>query len=293
MKEKITMKTKYWLNNFAIDDFIVSALKEDMYYGDITTDAICAVIDSKVFEVFLTSRSDGIFCGRPVFERVFKILADDKVKLEFYFDDGDKILKGDKIAKISGDARQILSGERLALNFVQKMSGIATYTRKFQEKIEKYNVNIVDTRKNTPNFRLFEKYSVKVGSNRLHRFNLSDCVMLKDNHIALYNGSIEKTVEAVRRQISHTHKIEVECDTKEQVLAAIKAKADIIMLDNMDIDEMAECCKIIDKKALVEASGCVNLDNVEEIAKIGVDVISTSAIVTKAPTLDLAFDYLL
>jgi len=283
--------TKFWLNNFAIDDFIISALKEDMYFGDITTDAICANLDEKEFNISLTTRNDGVLCGRQVFERVFKLLCDDKVTIQFYFDDGDIIKKGDKIATIKGDAHSILTGERLALNFVQKMSGIATYTRKFQEIIASYGVRIVDTRKNTPNFRLFEKYSVKVGGNYLHRFNLSDCVMLKDNHIALYGGSITRAVKEVRKFLSHTHKIEIECDTLEQVKEALDNKVDIIMLDNMTCEQMSEACKIINKQAFVEASGCVTLDNVEEIAKTGVDVISTSAIVMKAPTLDLAFDY--
>lgn len=283
---------KFWLNNFAIDDFIKSALKEDFYWGDITTDAICANLENPNFDVYLTTRNDGILAGRQVFERVFKILSEDKVKVEFYFSDGDEIKKGDKIAHISGDARFILTGERLALNFVQKMSGIATYTRKFQEKIDKYGVHIVDTRKNTPNFRLFEKYSVKVGANKLHRFNLSDCVMLKDNHIALYDGSITKAVQEVRKNLSHAHKIEVECDTKEQVKEALENKVDIIMLDNMTLAQMEECSKIINKNAIVEASGSVTIDTVEDIAKTGVDIISTSAIVTKAPTLDLAFDYI-
>ena len=230
-------------------------------------------------------------CGRNVFERVFHLLAGDKVKIDFYFDDGDEIVKDDKIAKISGDARYILTGERLALNFVQKMSGIATYTRKFQNIISQYSAKIVDTRKNTPNFRLFEKYSVKVGANAVHRFNLSDCVMLKDNHIALYGGSITKAVQEVRKTLSHAHKIEVECDTKEQVIEALENNVDIIMLDNMTCEQMKECVEIINKKAIVEASGCVTFENVEEIAKTGVDIISTSAIVMKAPTLDLAFDY--
>ena len=283
--------TKFWLNNFAIDDFIVSALKEDMYYGDITTDAICANLDNPQFEIYLTTRADGILCGRSVFERVFSILSDNAVKVEFYLNDGDEMQKGQKVAKITGDARFILTGERLALNFVQKMSGIATYTRKFQDLISKYNVSIVDTRKNTPNFRLFEKYAVKVGGRAVHRFNLSDCVMLKDNHIALYGNSITKAVQEVRKTLSHAHKIEVECDTKEQVLEALDNNVDIIMLDNMTCEQMKECCQIINKRAIVEASGCVTFDNVEEIAQTGVDIISTSAIVMKAPTLDLAFDY--
>ena len=283
--------TKYQLNNFATDDFIISALKEDMFYGDITTDAICANLDNAEFKVDLKTRDDGIICGKDVFLRVFDLLAGDKVNIKFYFDDGDEIKSGDKIAQIKGNARFILEGERLALNFIQKMSGIATYTRKFQEKIDKYDVKVVDTRKNTPNFRLFEKYSVMVGGKCVHRFNLSDCVMLKDNHIALYGGSIKKAVEEVRKTISHAHKIEVECDTKEQVQEALDSKADIIMLDNMSVDLMKECCNLINKKAIVEASGRVTLNNIENIAQTGVDIISTSAIVMKAPTLDLAFDY--
>ena len=283
--------TKYLLNNFAIDDFIISALKEDMYYGDITTDAICTNLENPEFKVDLKTRADGILCGKNVFLRVFELLAGDKVEIEFYFNDGDKIKSGDKIAQIKGDARFILEGERLALNFIQKMSGIATYTRKFQEKVDKYGVKVVDTRKNTPNFRLFEKYSVMVGGKCVHRFNLSDCVMLKDNHIALYKGSIKKAVEEIRKSLSHSHKIEVECDTKEQVQEALDSKVDIIMLDNMSVDLMKVCCNLINKKAIVEASGCVTLDNIEGIAQTGVDIISTSAIVMKAPTLDLAFDY--
>lgn len=291
MKEKENM-TQYWLNNFAIDDFIISALKEDMYYGDITTEAVCANLNKPLFELYLTTRCDGVLCGTHVFRRVFELLCEDKVKIDLFFNDGDEIKRGDKIAHIQGEARFILTGERLALNFVQKMSGIATYTRKFQNKIAKYGAKIVDTRKNTPNFRLFEKYSVKVGGNHLHRFNLSDCVMLKDNHIALLGGSITSAVNEVRKNISHAHKIEVECDTKEQVIEALANGVDIIMLDNMTPDLMTDCVRLINKQAIVEASGCVTLDNIEEIAKTGVDIISTSAIVMKAPTLDLAFDYI-
>ena len=283
---------RYWLDNFLIDDYIISALKEDMNFGDITTDAICSTLDKKNFKVYLTTRNNGILAGKPVFKRIFELLAKDCVDVEFYFNDGDEIKKGDRIAKIEGDARYILTGERLALNFVQKMSGIATHSRKFQEIANKYGVKVVDTRKNTPNFRIFEKYSAKIGTNHLHRFNLSDCVMLKDNHIALYDNSISKAVKEVRNNISHAHKIEVECDTIKQVQEALDCNVDIIMLDNMSLDEMRECVKLINKKAIVEASGCVNLDNIESIAKTGVDIISTSAIVTKAPTLDLAFDYI-
>ena len=284
---------KFLLNNFMIEEHVKNALAEDIGYGDISTDSICCSLDdNKMFEVYLTTRTDGVFCGRDVFETVFRALAGDKVKVEFYFNDGDEIKKGDKIAKISGNPRYILTGERLALNYTQRMSGIATFTRKFQKIADKYGARVVDTRKNTPNFRIFEKYAVKVGGGYLHRFNLCDCVMLKDNHIALLGGSIKDAVKKVRENISHAHKIEVECDKTYQVREALECGADIIMLDNMSIDEMKECVKLINKKAIVEASGGVSIETVEEIAKTGVDIISTSAIVAKAPTLDLAFDYL-
>ncbi len=283
--------TNFWLDNFSIDEFITNALKEDMFYGDITTDSICASLDNPQFKVYLVSRSSGVMAGRQVFERVFEILAGDKVKVEFYLKDGEEFGEKAKLAKIEGDARYILTGERLALNFVQKMSGIATYTRKFQDKIAKYGVRIVDTRKNTPNFRLFEKYSVRVGCNHLHRFNLSDSVMLKDNHIALYGGSITKAVSAVRQNLSHVHKIEVECDTIEQVKEALENNVDIIMLDNMSIEQMQECTKLINKRAIIEASGCITLDNIEAVAQTGVDVISTSAVIMRAHSIDLGFDY--
>lgn len=283
--------TKFLPEDFIIDEYILSALKEDMFFGDITTDAVCAKNPDLNFKINLKSRQDGILCGRKVFERVFKLLACDRVEVEFLFDDGDEIKKDDIVAKIFGSAEYILKGERLALNFIQKMSGIATHTRIYQNKAKKYNVRVVDTRKNTPNFRIFEKYAVKIGGNYLHRFNLSDCVMLKDNHIALC-GSITNAVNLVRDCISHAHKIEVECDTIEQVKEALKCDVDIIMLDNMAVDEMKHAVNIINHKAIVEASGCVTLDNIEEIASCGVDIISTSAIVMKAPTLDLGFDYI-
>ena len=283
---------KYLLNDFIIEEHVKKALVEDIGYGDITTDSVCAYLDNdKIFQVYLTTRCDGVFCGEDVFKKVFEVLAKDKVTVEFYFHDGDEIKKGDKIARISGFARYILTGERLALNYVQRMSAIAAMSRKYQLVAQKYGARVVDTRKNTPNFRIFEKYAVKIGTGHLHRFNLCDCVMLKDNHIALLGGDIKKAVELVRENISHAHKIEVECDNVSQVKLALEAGADIIMLDNMSIEQMRECVKLIDKKAIVEASGGVNLSTLEEIAKCGVDVISTSAIVAGASTLDLAFDY--
>lgn len=283
---------EYLLNDFMIKDYIVAALKEDVGYGDISTDFICTGIDkNKNFEILLKTREEGVLCGCDPFRLVFEILAKENVKIEFYKKDGDKITPKEPIAKITGMPRYILTGERLSLNFIQRMSGIATFTKKFQDIASPYGAKVVDTRKNTPNFRIFEKYAVKVGGGYLHRFNLCDCVMLKDNHIALMGGSIEEAVKKIKQNISHAHKIEVECDTIEQVKKCLNVGVDIIMLDNMMSDAIKECVSLINKQAIIEVSGSVNLNNLEEIAKTGVDIISTSAIVAKAPTLDLAFDY--
>lgn len=275
------------LDRFLIDKYVLSALEEDIGFGDITTDNLATEKD--VLEAKLNTRSEGIVCGLKVFERVFKNLSDD-VEIKFYFKDGDKIKAGDTIAELKGSASAILKGERTALNFAQRMSGIATETRKYQGAIgEGLKARISDTRKTTPNFRVFEKYAVYVGGACIHRFNLADCAMIKDNHIKLA-GSLTKAVEKIRKNISHTHKIEVECDTLEQVKEAVACGADIIMLDNMSCETMKKAVEIIDGKAITEASGNVNLSTVHAIAEVGVDIISSSAIVAKAPTLDLALD---
>ncbi|MBR6126656.1 carboxylating nicotinate-nucleotide diphosphorylase [bacterium] len=276
------------LNRFFIEEHVKSALQEDIGFGDITTDYLTNEDDR--MSCSLNSRTDGILSGAEVFETVFKVLSD-KVNIKFYFKDGDAIKKGDKIADIEGPAKYILMGERTALNYIQRMSGIATETNKYQKAIGEYKAKIVDTRKTTPCFRAFEKYSVKVGGGSLHRFNLSDCAMIKDNHIK-YAGTLTTAVEKLRKHISHAHKIEVECDTLEQVKEALGCDVDIIMLDNMSVDMMKEGVKLINGKAVVEASGNVNLDTIREIASTGVDIISSSAIVAKAPTLDLGLDVL-
>ncbi|MFA7657931.1 MAG: carboxylating nicotinate-nucleotide diphosphorylase [Candidatus Gastranaerophilaceae bacterium] len=279
-----------FLHDFIIEKHVKSALEEDIGFGDITTDFLAEETD--VLSGSLKTREDGILCGCGVFEKVFKVLSP-AVNIEFYFKDGDFIARGDKIASIKGPARFILTGERTALNYIQRMSGIATETKKYQDKIDEaggdYPTKIADTRKSTPNFRIFEKYAVKTGGGALHRFNLSDCAMIKDNHIKLA-GSITNAVEKLRKNLSHVHKIEVECDTLEQVQEALNCKADIIMLDNMGINEIRQAVALINKRTVVEASGGVSLETVREIASVGVDIISTSAIVAKAPTLDLALD---
>lgn len=274
------------LHDFIIEKHIKAALEEDIGFGDITTDFLTNENDT--LTGYLNSRSDGVLCGCQIFEKVFKILSND-VKIKFYFKDGDFITAGDKIADISGPARYILTGERTALNYIQRLSGIATETKKYQDAIGNSPAKITDTRKTTPNFRIFEKYAVKTGGGALHRFNLSDCVMIKDNHIRLA-GSITKAVEKLKINLSHAHKIEVECDTLEQVKEAVNCNVDIIMLDNMTTYDMKKAVDFINKRAIVEASGGINIESVKEIAQTGVDIISTSAITAKAPTLDLALD---
>lgn len=280
------MNHQFLLNDFIIEKHVKNALEEDIGYGDITTDFLYS--DSEFLTAYLNTRADGVICGLPVFRKVFRILSKD-VRIDFEVQEGEKIQKGQTLAKIIGPARAILTGERTALNYIQRMSGIATETAKYQEAIKPYSAFIVDTRKNTPGFRLFEKYSVAVGGGKLHRFNLSDCAMVKDNHIK-HAGSITNAVQSLRKNGSHAHKIEVECDTFEQVKEAVENKADIIMLDNMNVEDMKKCVDFIAKRAIVEASGNVKLDTVNKIASSGVDIISTSAIVANAPVLDLGLD---
>ena len=274
------------LNKIYVEEHVKNALKEDISFEDITTDNLTTENDK--MKCCLNSREDGIFCGKDVFKTVFELLSDD-ININFYVNDGDEIKKGQKLADIEGSARAILTAERTALNYVQRMSGIATDSRKFQNIISEYGVRMVDTRKTTPNFRIFEKYAVKIGSGFVHRYNVSDCAMIKDNHVK-FAGSITNAVKKLKEKISHAHKIEVECDTLEQVKEALEVGADIIMLDNMPIEVMKEGVKLINHRAVVEASGNVNIDTLRDIASTGVDIISSSAIVAKAPTLDLGLD---
>ncbi len=278
--------TSVLLHDFIVEEHVKNALKEDIGFGDITTDYLVPKNERIIAK--LNTREDGILCGIDIVETVFKTLSNE-VKIQKFFKDGDKIKKGNTLAIIEGPARAVLIGERTALNYIQRLSGIATETNKYQVAIGDNKARITDTRKTTPGFRMFEKYAVYTGGARLHRFNLSDCVMIKDNHIQ-YAGSITNAVNKIREHLSHTHKIEIECDTIEQVKEAINAKADIIMLDNMNCDLMKQCVELIGDKALIEASGNVTIDTIGDIAKTGVDVISSSAIVAKAKTLDIALD---
>lgn len=274
------------MNKIYLEEHIKSALLEDIGYGDVTTE--CIMNNEDIFEAKLVSRCSGVVCGLEVFKAVYKILSDD-VKVELLFKDGDEIKKGDVLASLKGCGKYLLLGERVALNYIQRMSGIATETRKYKNAIGDLPCKIVDTRKTTPNFRPFEKYAVKVGGGAVHRFNLSDCAMIKDNHIKVA-GSVTNAVKAVKQNLSHAHKIELECDNIEQIKEALPLGVDIIMLDNMNYEQMREAVELINHRAIVEASGNVNIDTVREIAQCGVDIISSSAIVAKAPTLDIALD---
>lgn len=280
--------TQKLLHNFIVAEHIKNALEEDIGFGDITTDFLYSAADEITAQ--LNTREKTVVCGLEVFKQVFSVLSED-VKVTTFYTDGDIVEKNTTLAEIKGPARAVLTGERTALNYMQRMCGIATQTKKYQDAIAPYSARVTDTRKNTPGFRMFEKYSVMIGGARLHRFNLSDCVMIKDNHIK-HAGSITKAVELIKENLSHAHKIEVECDTFEQVKEAVETGCDIIMLDNMPVSEMKKCVEFIDKRAIVEASGNVKINTINEIASTGVDVISTSAIVAQAPVIDLGLDIL-
>lgn len=271
------------LKPILIDKYILAALREDMTSGDITTDSILK--DEKA-EVNLIAKDKGILAGLDVFKRVFELLDED-VTFEFYFSDGDEVNNKDLVGKIRGRAKAILEGERTALNFLQRMSGIATYTKKMVDALASEHVKILDTRKTTPNMRIFEKYAVTLGGGYNHRYNLSDGIMLKDNHIDAAGG-IREAVEKVRSLNPFVKKIEVEVENFDQVREALKAKADIIMLDNMEIGEIREACKIINKKAIIECSGNISLGNINSYRDLDIDYISSGAITYSAGVLDLS-----
>ena len=266
------------------DDLIRSALKEDISSEDVSTNAVMPA--PRMGVVSLIAKQDGIICGLGVFKRVFEML-DENSKIEFYFKDGDIIKDKDLIATVTGDIRALLSGERTALNYLQRMSGIATYTHEMAKLFEGTKTKLLDTRKTTPNMRIFEKYAVKVGGGFNHRYNLSDGVLLKDNHIGAA-GSVERAVKMAKEYAPFVRKIEIECETLEMVQEAADAGADIIMLDNMDIDTMKKAIEIIGGRAQTECSGNVTKENAARLAGIGVDFVSSGALTHSAPILDLS-----
>ena len=277
MFDKVTMK----LN---VDPLLMSALREDITSEDVSANSIMR--HSQTGEADLICKEDGIICGLQIFERVFELLDPDTVT-EFYVKDGERVEKGQLMAKIRGDIRVLLCGERTALNYLQRMSGIATYTSQVASYLEGSRTKLLDTRKTTPNNRIFEKYAVKTGGGKNHRLNLSDGVMLKDNHIGAAGG-VGKAVEMAREYAPFVRKIEVETETLDMVREAVEAGADIIMLDNMTYDQMKEAIGIIDGRAEVEVSGNVTKENIAALADLGVDYISSGALTHSAPIVDLS-----
>ena len=267
-----------------VDDQILSALKEDITSEDITTNSVMP--EYQAGEVELICKEDGVIAGLDVFKRVFELLDAD-TNVEFFCKDGDKVEKGQKLAIVRGDIRVLLSGERTALNYLQRMSGIATYTRKIADLLEGSKTKLLDTRKTTPNMRVFEKYAVKVGGGYNHRFNLSDGILLKDNHIGAAGG-VKEAVRMAKEYAPFVRKIEVEVENLDMLKEALEAGADIIMLDNMSVEDMKEAVRLTAGKAETECSGNVTKENVARLVDIGVDYISSGALTHSSPILDLS-----
>lgn len=267
-----------------VDHLIMQALQEDITSEDITTNAVMR--EAKQGEVELICKADGVIAGLPVFERVF-LLLDPETNVEFFVKDGDNVKKGQLMGKVYGDIRVLLSGERVALNYLQRMSGIATYTRQIASLLEGSKTKLLDTRKTTPNMRIFEKYAVRVGGGCNHRYNLSDGILLKDNHIGAA-GSVKRAVEMAKEYAPFVRKIEIEVENLEMVKEAVEAGADIIMLDNMSPEMMKEAVALINGRAETECSGNVTRENVERLVSVGVDYISSGALTHSSPILDIS-----
>lgn len=267
-----------------VDHLIQLALQEDISSEDVTTNAVMP--DAKPGEVELLCKEDGIIAGLEIFERVFKLL-DENTEVTFLAKDGDEVKVGQKLAVVRGDIRVLLSGERTALNYLQRMSGIATYTHSVAELLKGSKTRLLDTRKTTPNMRIFEKYAVRIGGGYNHRYNLSDGVLLKDNHIGAAGG-VKEAVKMAQDYAPFVRKIEVEVENLDMVREAVEAGADIIMLDNMSHDMMKEAIEIIDGRAKTECSGNVTKENIKNIVDLGVDFVSSGALTHSAPILDVS-----
>ncbi|MBP2026083.1 carboxylating nicotinate-nucleotide diphosphorylase [Peptoniphilus stercorisuis] len=271
------------LKNILIDPYIINAIKEDITFDDVSTSA---VIGDEIAEVDLIVKEDGIIAGLDVFKRVFEILDED-IEIEFYKKDGDLVKNKEKIAKLKSKASVLLSGERVALNYLQRISGIATYTSMMIDKLKNTNIKLLDTRKTTPNMRIFEKYAVKVGGGYNHRYNLSDGVLLKDNHINAAGG-VKEAIKMAREYAPFVRKIEVEVENLQMVKDALEENADIIMLDNMDFETLEKAINLIDKKAEIEVSGNITFENLENYASFNIDYISSGALTHSAKILDIS-----
>ena len=277
MSDQVTLK----LN---VDPWILSALKEDITSEDVSTNSVMP--HPQAGEVDLICKEDGIICGLQVFERVFTLL-DEKTTVEFLVQDGAEVHKGQLMAKVHGDIRTLLCGERTALNYLQRMSGIATYTHSVAELLKGTGIKLLDTRKTTPNNRIFEKYAVRIGGGNNHRYNLSDGVLLKDNHIGAAGG-VKEAIAAAKEYAPFVRKIEVEVENLDMVKEAVEAGADIIMLDNMDTDALKEAIAYIDGRAEIEVSGNVTKENIARLTGLGVDYVSSGALTHSAPILDIS-----
>ncbi|MBQ5445252.1 MAG: carboxylating nicotinate-nucleotide diphosphorylase [Lachnospiraceae bacterium] len=275
--DNITMKIN-------ADNLIMMALREDVTSEDITTNSVMP--EYQLGTVDLICKQDGVISGLNVFKRVFELLDSD-TKVELFFKDGDSVKNKDLLGRVTGDIRVLLTGERTALNYLQRMSGIATYTKKIVSMLEGTNITLLDTRKTTPNMRVFEKYAVKCGGGSNHRYNLSDGILLKDNHIGAA-GSITKAIEMAKSYASFVRKIEIEVENLDMVKEAVEAGADIIMLDNMSHDDMKKAVEIIDGRALTECSGNVTADNIAKLSDVGIDYVSSGALTHSAPILDVS-----
>ena len=274
---EITMKMQ-------ADQLIRMALQEDITSEDVSTNAVMPTATKGTVE--LIAKEDGVIAGLDIYARVFTIL-DEKTEIDFHCKDGDEVKKGELMATVTGDIRVLLSGERVALNYLQRMSGIATYTRQVVKLLEGSKVTLLDTRKTTPNCRVFEKYAVRVGGGCKHRYNLSDGVLLKDNHIGAA-GSVTKAIQMAKAYAPFVRKIEIEVETLEQVKEAVEAGADIIMLDNMTPEVMKQAVELIDGRAQTECSGNITKENIQKIREIGVDFVSSGALTHSAPILDIS-----
>ena len=274
---EITMKMQ-------ADQLIRMALQEDITSEDVSTNAVMPTATKGTVE--LIAKEDGVIAGLDIYARVFTIL-DEKTEIDFHCKDGDEVQKGELMATVTGDIRVLLSGERVALNYLQRMSGIATYTRQVAKLLEGSKVTLLDTRKTTPNCRVFEKYAVRVGGGCNHRYNLSDGVLLKDNHIGAA-GSVTKAIQMAKAYAPFVRKIEIEVETLEQVKEAVEAGADIIMLDNMTPEVMKQAVELINGRAQTECSGNITKENIQKIREIGVDFVSSGALTHSAPILDIS-----
>ena len=274
---EITMKMQ-------ADQLIRMALQEDITSEDVSTNAVMPTTTKGTVD--LIAKEDGVVAGLEIYARVFTIL-DEKTEIDLHCKDGDEVKKGELMATVTGDIRVLLSGERVALNYLQRMSGIATYTRQVAKLLEGSNVTLLDTRKTTPNCRVFEKYAVRVGGGHNHRYNLSDGVLLKDNHIGAA-GNVAKAVKMAKAYAPFVRKIEIEVETLDQVKEAVEAGADIIMLDNMTPEVMKQAVELIDGRAQTECSGNITKENIQKIREIGVDFVSSGALTHSAPILDIS-----